>query len=122
VNGSDARPLLSCSVALFQEVPASKSATAAAIFSCANQLGSATGSAIVATIQANVGTTTGFSGTAAALWFLLAINAVAAIAVIVFMKPVAATLQSEKDKTGKVLVPTEEDPEKIVRSVPDSAA
>ena len=108
----------SASVALFHDFPASKAGTAAAVFACANQLGSATGSAIVATIQASVGSSaTDFSGTAASLWFLLAINVVAAIAIALFMKYVPATEAEKRAEAGQsaeglTKSDLEDDPEK----------
>lgn len=61
-----------------------------AIFTCALQLGSAAGSAIVTSIQTSVqkthGGPNGFQGRAAGLWFLFAFTAIETLGVLIFMQ------------------------------------
>jgi MFS family permease len=104
--------LAAANTALFHAVPTPMAGTAAAIFSCANQLGSATGSAIIASIAANVGDPQSFDGRAAGIWFLFALNAVAAVFVLAFMKYVPPAGQSAPKAEESARASTEEREEK----------
>lgn len=78
------------SIALFDITPPEIAGTVGAIFTCALQLGSAAGAAIVISIQTSVQKTHGgpneFQGRAAGLWFLFAFTAVETLGVLIFMK------------------------------------
>ena len=67
------------SIALFSITPPEVAGVVGAIFTCALQLGSAAGTAIITSIQTSVevrhGGPSGFDGRAAGLWFLFAFNA-----------------------------------------------
>jgi nitrate/nitrite transporter NarK len=78
-------------IALFANTPAAEAGTAGALFNGALQLGSAVGLAAVTSVEASVEARTpegaaGFQGRRAALWFLLAVVALEAVAVAVFYR------------------------------------
>ncbi|KIJ41092.1 hypothetical protein M422DRAFT_255938 [Sphaerobolus stellatus SS14] len=77
-------------IALFSITPPEMSGIVGAIFTCALQLGSATGTAIITSIQTSVeashGGPTTYRGRAAGFWFLFAFNALQMLGVAVFMR------------------------------------
>jgi len=88
-------------IALFATTPPEVSGVVGAIFSCALQLGSAAGAAIVTSIQTSVqvnhGGPLGFQGRSAGLWFLFAFAAAEFVAVLVFMKNTVPPMKKAKE-------------------------
>lgn len=96
-------------IAIFTITPPEVAGTVGAIFTCALQLGSAAGAAIITSIQTSVepnhGGPNGFSGRAAGFWFLFAFNALLALCVLLFMRntvPPAKKEVTEDSKGGSV--------------------
>ncbi|PSR75590.1 hypothetical protein PHLCEN_2v9070 [Hermanssonia centrifuga] len=89
------------SIAIFKTAPVHMAGTVGAIFNGALQLGSAVGIAAVTSIETSVerkhGGFTGYSGRAAAWWFLVGIVSIEALAVVIFYR--TGTLE---DKTPQV--------------------
>lgn len=91
-------------IALFAITPPEVAGIVGAIFTCALQLGSAAGAAIVTSIQTSVqeshGGSNGFQGRSAGFWFLFAFTAVETLGVLFFMRntvpPVVQQMEKEK--------------------------
>lgn len=81
---------LNRSIAIFETTPSSMAGTVGAIFNGALQLGGALGMAAMTSIETSVervnGGFYGYSGRAAAFWFLFAILAIQALAVLIFYR------------------------------------
>lgn len=98
------------SIAIFTITPPEVAGIVGAIFTCALQLGSAAGAAIITSIQTSVepnhGGPNGFSGRAAGFWFLFAFNALLALCVLLFMRntvpPAKKETVTENNKGGSV--------------------
>jgi hypothetical protein len=92
------------SIALFAITPPEKAGVVGAIFTCALQLGSAAGAAIITSIQTSVqqrhGGPFGFQGRAAGFWFLFAFDAVIALCVLLFMKNTVPPVKANEKKAG----------------------
>lgn len=77
------------SIVLLASTPAHVSGVISALFTAAGQTGAAFGLAIVTSIQTSVeihhGGSSKFDGRAAGLWFLMAVAAVSAASILVFM-------------------------------------
>lgn len=79
--------------------------TIGAIFTCALQLGSATGIAIITSIQTSIeasdGSMTTYRGRAAGFWFLFAFIAFSTLAVLIFMRNTVPPVREKKvESTG----------------------
>ncbi|KIJ22953.1 hypothetical protein M422DRAFT_217711 [Sphaerobolus stellatus SS14] len=89
-------------IALFAITPPEVSGIVGAIFTCALQLGSAAGAAIITSIQTSVqknhGGPNGYQGRAAGFWFLFAFNAVVALGVLIFMRNTVPPLKQQREK------------------------
>jgi uncharacterized membrane protein len=109
------------SIALFAITPPEKAGVIGAIFTCALQLGSAAGAAIITSIQTSVqqhhGGPLGFQGRAAGFWFLFAFDAVIALCVLLFMKNTVPPMKANENKgdvgsgTSKMEVGTSKTPD-----------
>jgi MFS family permease len=95
-------------IALFACTPPETAGIVGAIFTCALQLGSAAGAAIITSIQTSVqqnhGGPNGFEGRAAGFWFLFAFDATIALSVLLFMKntvPPVKTGKGTSDEANK---------------------
>ncbi|KAF8151209.1 major facilitator superfamily domain-containing protein [Mycena galopus ATCC 62051] len=77
-------------VAIFAVTPPSEAGTVGAVFNCFLELGSATGVAIITSIQTTVqehhGGATAYSGRSAGFWFLFAFTCLLGVAVAFFME------------------------------------
>ncbi|ETW77131.1 major facilitator superfamily [Heterobasidion irregulare TC 32-1] len=91
-------------IALFAITPPEVAGIVGAVFTCALQLGSAAGAAIVTSIQTSVqeshGGSNGFQGRSAGFWFLFAFTAVETLGVLFFMRntvpPVVQQMEKER--------------------------
>ena len=101
------------SIAILSATPPAASGVAAAVYNCALQTGSATGVAIVTSIQTSVqishGGPLGFQGRAAGLWFIVAFVGVMGLAFLCAYKDVevnaeagtsASVVDGRKEKVG----------------------
>ena len=99
------------SVAMFRNTPPEIAGTIGAIFNSALQLGSAVGLSIITTIQVSVDnkapkpghTKNPYAGRAAAFWFLLAVMAIEALAVLFLYRKTALIpqdLEAAKKEAG----------------------
>ncbi|KAF8891928.1 major facilitator superfamily domain-containing protein [Gymnopilus junonius] len=98
-------------VALFAYTPPKMAGIVGAIFTCALQLGSAAGAAIITSIQTSVeqnnGGPDGFQGRAAGFWFLFTFSAIVALTVLLFMKSARPVAVVERDDVDEIATSNE---------------
>ncbi|KAJ8518266.1 hypothetical protein ONZ45_g4621 [Pleurotus djamor] len=91
-------------IAIFAATPPHIAGVVGAIFTCALQLGSAAGAAVITSIQTSVevnhGGPTSFSGRAAGFWFLFAFDATLALCVLIFMRNTVPPVKKSPNSDG----------------------